>query len=114
MALLVTLVLEITCLLFVVNALWGGKYRRMNQGRVIFAGAICSALTLPYVWFIIPYLVPGYWDYMITAESSAVVVEAFVYVRILSWCYRRAFVVSLICNAVSFCVGLLLFALLAK
>lgn len=69
-----------------------------------------SALTHPYVWFVLPdVLLPslGYWGYVAAAESFAVLVEAGVCL-----CFgvpaRRALTVALAANLASFGAGLLL------
>jgi hypothetical protein len=69
-----------------------------------------SALTHPYVWFILPpLLVPklGYWGYVALVEVLVVIVEAAVFLC-LGVPRRRAFLVALAANALSFLAGLLL------
>lgn len=67
-----------------------------------------SAVTHPAVWFVFPALSLPYWAYFAIAETFAVVVE---------WLYLRAFgvpnalLLSLLANATSAGVGLILHAL---
>ncbi len=77
--------------------------------KIIIAGIFASMITLPYVWYILPILV--YWSYglqVIFSEVLAVVVEALFYGLFLIPRWKRAIVLSVICNAVSFFLMLLL------
>lgn len=71
---------------------------------------IASTLTLPFVWFVFPFLGLGSWVLQtMLAEIFAVVAEAVVYQRLfaqISW--KDAFLTSLLCNGISFSAGIIL------
>jgi len=75
--------------------------------RIITAGLVCTALTLPYLWFILPPFVDAA-CYLPVGECLVVLVEA----AILSWSleldWKVAGACSLVMNAASFFLGLLL------
>ncbi len=64
-----------------------------------------SLLTLPYVWFVIPRIVPGYFAALAVSEAFALFVEAFFYAVFgrlpLAFCLASSFA----CNALSFLAG---------
>ena len=75
---------------------------------LLFCGISLSLATLPYVWFIFPMLASGA-AYVALAELFAFSSEAIGYKFILRVDWRRASALSLICNACSFLLGLLIF-----
>jgi hypothetical protein len=82
---------------------------RLPWPRRLGAAFGTSALTHPCVWFVLPgLLVPliSYWGYLAVAESFAILLEALV-CRSLGAPWPRAFTASLVANAASCCVGLL-------
>ena len=84
------------------------KKQQLQTPQIIAAGLFASFATLPYVWFVFPYVWhwPGsavYWS-----ESFAFIVEAIFYRLFLKLDWKVAFIVSLICNAGSFLLGPLL------
>ena len=69
---------------------------------VVLAGVIATSLTLPYVWFIIPFFIRGRIPYLVVSEAFAVLVEGFIYCFILKIRLRVGLLVSLLANAASF------------
>jgi hypothetical protein len=106
---LVFTVLVEAAVFFPLYYFWLGKRSAAELLYGIFVCAAASVLTLPYVWFIIPAFVPDRTVYMISAEAFAFLLEAIIYRVLLKCRYREAFVLSLVCNAGSFGLGLLLF-----
>ena len=74
---------------------------------ILFTGIIASFATLPYVWFILPVFIPIHWMYIMVAESFAVIAETFILKEVLRINIIPAFITSLVCNMVSFGIGLL-------
>ncbi len=73
--------------------------------RIIGAGALCTALTLPYLWFVLPpYADAAY--YPLIGETMVVIVEAVVLNLVLGLGLKAAAACSLAMNAVSFLLGL--------
>lgn len=90
--------------------------------RLIIMVALASALTLPYVWFILPAFVPRGLAYILTAEISVTVVEALWYFFCLrpantpntskstlqqqrAAAFTTAVILSAVSNAFSYVVG---------
>jgi hypothetical protein len=105
-ALLLTLIIEIPIAIIVIKALY--KRREINTSKIILVGAIASALTLPYLWFILPAFIPNRVLYIWLGEASVVLIEAIIYNRLLKLKVVDAAVVSLIANVASVLVGLVL------
>jgi len=83
--------------------------RAQPRGRRLGAVTAANVLSHPAVWFVFPELLRPYLVMLVGAELWAVVSEALVYRLVfpeLRW--RRAFGVSLLANAVSLGLGLVL------
>ncbi len=76
---------------------------------IVFAGIIASVATLPYLWFIAPYFIKTKIFYHVFCELFAVLAESLIYYFVLRIGYLKALVYSLICNGVSYIIGLLVF-----
>ncbi|MBN1645682.1 hypothetical protein JW868_01435 [Candidatus Woesearchaeota archaeon] len=104
-SLIITLVIEIPVLLIIFR-----KYqKKKNVGvlKLVLVGAVASCLTLPYLWFILPVIVPSGF-YTFTSEVLAILVEMVIYRYFLEVGWKFALGVSITCNILSFSAGLLL------
>jgi hypothetical protein len=104
-ALLITVLSE-TLVLLILSFTWLRR-SRTSVGRILIAGILPSALTLPFVWFVFPLFLKAALLYILFSESTVIVVEAFIMKGILKLDLKRALVVSFICNVISFLVGIL-------
>jgi hypothetical protein len=75
--------------------------------RIAGVGALCTALTLPYLWFILPPYVDAA-QYVIVGETLVFLAEAFILNRLLGLKPAVALVCSFAMNLVSFLLGLVL------
>jgi len=75
--------------------------------KIIGTGALCTAITLPYLWFILPPYVDAAY-YIIIGETLVFLVEAFILNRLLGLKPTVALVCSFVMNAASFLLGLVL------
>ena len=75
--------------------------------HAVTAGLFASFMTIPYVWFVFPYLThwPSGLYPLIAAETFAFIVEALFYRAFLKVGWGTAFALSLICNVVSYFLG---------
>lgn len=105
-ALLLTLVIEIPVAIVFLKALF--KRREISIGKIILIGLLASALTLPYLWFILPAYISNRALYIWLGEASVILVEAVIYYRFLKLRLLDAGMVSLIANVASVVVGLVL------
>ena len=102
LSLLLTLLVEIPLLLLFVRLL--GKGRALPLSRVLFAGAIASIATLPYLWFLVPRLVPGQY-YMLAGEALAIAAEAVILSFVLELRPLACVAASALCNLGSWLAG---------
>jgi len=75
--------------------------------KIIFTGALCTALTLPYLWFVLPPYVDAAY-YPLIGECLVILAEAVILNRVLGLGWKQAGICSLIMNAASFFLGLFL------
>jgi len=101
-SLLFTLVIEIPILFIFVKYIF--KNKKLSLNKIIGTGIIASVLTLPYLWFILPPYVNTR-NYLLIGESLVIFVEALIYFSILDLNLKKAFIVSLIANIISFFIG---------
>lgn len=102
-----TLVVETAVLFLLLRLVF--KRSDLSTTKIIFAGALSSAATVPYVWFVFPYLTE--WSRntsLFVSEPLVFVVEALLYRAILKTNLRTSFLASLVCNLSSFVLGPLL------
>jgi len=105
-SLLLTIVIEIAVMLFLFRVLF--KNKEIGYIRLMFTGFVASFATLPYLWFILPvYLDQRLW-YIIIGESFAILMESFILFAMLRIKYVKSLLTSLICNAVSYLIGLMI------
>ena len=104
-ALLATVIIEV----FVVFLILRYKYKNYNNGSILFAGVVSSALTLPYFWFVLPSFISDRIMYIIVGETSIILIEAFIYFHLLKLKFSQALIISLVANIASILVGLVIF-----
>ena len=106
LSLLLTLAVEIPTVLILLRFFY--KEKLIKTPKVILAGFIASALTLPYFWFILPSYISDRGLYIIIGESLIVLIEMFLYNQLLNLNLKKAFVISFTANALSILIGLLM------
>ena len=108
-ALAVTVSVETLVLLLLARLAFRRLLPDLSISRLIFAGILCSAATLPYLWFIFPRFIHDRTLMIIIGELSVVLAEAGLYLLILGVDWKKAFILSAFCNAASMAAGLLFF-----
>lgn len=104
LAWIITVVSETVVLLVLFRKF--SKDTTTNAGLVITASIFASSLTLPYVWFVFPYLFLGHYSLsLILSEIFAWLAEAGFYKLSLRLTWKRALAFSLIANVVSYALG---------
>lgn len=106
LSLLLTLIVEVPIVLVLVRYIY--RYKNIKISTILFVGVLASALTLPYLWFILPAFVFDRNTYLIVGESLVILIEAIIYYKLFKLKPFDAFVVSLIANSASATLGLLL------
>jgi spore maturation protein SpmA len=74
--------------------------------QLVSAGIFASSLTLPYVWFVFPYLFLGKYSLSLgLSELFAWLVEALFYKMFLKISFKNAIIASFIANLLSYSLG---------
>lgn len=105
LALVTTWAIEIPVLVALVRVVF--RDRSLPLSRLLFAGFLCTALTLPYLWFVLPPFVDAAY-YPMIGETLVVVVEAIILNRVLALDMKRAVACSVIMNVLSYVSGFIL------
>jgi len=82
------------------------KKRESGWKNIVLAGIFASFATIPYVWFVFPYITK--WSYSTSlaySEPFAFLIEALLYRIFLKIDIRIALVVSLVANGLSYFLG---------
>ena len=105
LALCTTWCIEIPMLFVLIRYVFHDK--ALTAIRIIGAGGLCTALTLPYLWFILPPYVDAA-SYIVIGETLVVLVEAFILNRLLGLKPMVSIACSFVMNMASFLLGLVL------
>ena len=81
--------------------------RTVPVPKIIGTGALCTALTLPYLWFVLPPFVDAAY-YIIIGETLVFLAEAVILNRLLGLKPKIAVACSFVMNLASFLLGLYL------
>ncbi|MFZ2205302.1 MAG: hypothetical protein WAV23_01810 [Minisyncoccia bacterium] len=105
LSLLLTLIVEVPVVFVLLRYFY--KYKDIKTPTIFFVGVLASALTLPYLWFILPAFVFDRTIYLLLGESLVFLIEAFIYLKLLKLKPLDSFIVSLVANSASIVAGLL-------
>ncbi len=107
-SLTVTITIEILILFILIRFLFKLKKEEITNSYLFFTGFICSFATLPYLWFLLPLFLKTRMNYMIIGESSVVILETIILYYLLKISFKNCLIISFICNATSFLIGILI------
>ena len=102
LALMQTLVIETLLLLLFSKMVFKNRFSTKPVYFIIITGVIASSLTLPYVWFILPFLIRDRVRYIIISEVFAITAESLIFLFLFKVSYKFCFLLSFICNLFSF------------
>ncbi|HNW05712.1 MAG TPA: hypothetical protein PK655_03390 [archaeon] len=106
LSLLITVVIEVIVVFLISKFVF--KYNLKEQTNLMIVCVFASALTLPYLWFVIPpYIVANY--YLIVGELFVVVIEIIIYKLFTKANWLQAIVISVVANVMSFLLGLFIY-----
>lgn len=109
-ALALTVLVETAVLVFLARVVFKRGLPVISLPRLLFAGVFCSFATLPYLWFIAPWLFRSATPLSIVAgELSVALLEAAAYRFFLPINLGKAAIFSVACNLASVAIGLLIF-----
>ncbi|KRB56809.1 hypothetical protein ASD98_08975 [Flavobacterium sp. Root186] len=105
-ALLFTIFIE-TLILFL---LFKTKYKKLNitNKLLLITGFIASFSTLPYVWLVFPAFITSRFPYIAFSECFAILIESVIIYKLLKIDFKKALLASVVCNVISFSIGLLI------
>lgn len=106
-ALLLTILLETGVLWMALKIL--SKDQNYPLPRVLFAGFFASFSTLPYVWFVIPLWIHSKY-YLWVGEGGAIAIEALFFKQFFNLDWKKAFLISVLANLISYFIGIRLMA----
>lgn len=105
LALVTTWAIEIPVLIALIRLAFRDKTTPLL--KIIGTGMLCTALTLPYLWFVLPPYVDAAY-YPLIGETLVVLVEAGILNRLLGLKPAATVICSFSMNAASFLFGLVL------
>lgn len=103
LALVTTWAIEIPVLITLIRFVFRDK--TIPIIKIIGTGALCTALTLPYLWFILPPYVDAAY-YVIIGETLVFLAETLILSRLLGISGKVAMICSFLMNTASFVFGL--------
>jgi len=105
LALVTSLAIEVPVLIALVRLVF--RKENLTLTSIFSAGVLCTAVTLPYLWFVLPTYVDAAY-FLFVGEALVVAVEALILNRLLGLAPKTAIACSLIMNAASYGFGLIL------
>ncbi len=97
---LLTLALEIPVLILLLRS-------RVSVRDILVAGLIATTLTIPWLWFVLPFWLHGV-EHHVVGELAVTLVETIIFVHLLKQRWLRCLCVSVAANGFSYGMGLLL------
>ncbi len=102
LSLIITWTIEVPVLLVLVRLVF--RERAISPARILCTGLLCSALSLPYLWFVLPPYVDAAY-YPVAGELLAMAIEAVMINQVLGLDVKRSLACSVLMNAASFFLG---------
>ena len=107
-ALFLTVLIETITLFIVIRYLFKINNKKIGNIILIFLGIFCSTCTLPYLWFVLPAFIQNFYVLALIGEPAVFIIEAIIYYFVLNLGIKKSLIVSLLCNLMSFLIGLLI------
>lgn len=105
-ALVLTIIIETSVLFLLFKTVF--RTSSCNNWMLLFTGILASTATLPYLWFILPGFIKSRFYYLFIGEVSVAAFESLIIWVTLRTNYTKALIASVVCNATSFLIGLLI------
>lgn len=86
---------------------WWARDKDLPLSTVLGVGFMATALTLPYLWFVLPDFFSNRTVYVLVGESAVTLVEALMYRQFLKLSMGISLAVSATANVASIVVGLI-------
>ena len=105
-SLVLTIFIETIVLLFLFKVIF--IKLKTKTWIIILAGITASFATLPYLWFILPLFLKTKLLYKIVSEIFAILIESLIFLGFLRIDYKKALLISIICNSISYIGGIII------
>ncbi len=102
---IITLLVESGVIFILARRVFRLGKNSLSNSQLWMAGICASSLTLPYVWFVFPWLIANFTVAIVVAEVFALIVETVFYKFFLRISWKRAAVFSLVANFASYSIG---------
>ncbi|MFH1744748.1 MAG: hypothetical protein ABH881_01115 [bacterium] len=106
--LIITILAESIVVFLILRKILDVRKQSLSNAEIFLAIMFANLLTLPYVWFVSPYLFLNFSIAIWISEIFAFAVEAIFYKIYFKLSFRNAFFISLLANLFSFGLGKLL------
>jgi len=103
-----TLFIEIIIIYILIKCFCGDDGAKISNSLLFFTGFLSSFATLPYLWFIVPLFIKTRIQYILFGESFVILLESLIIFFLLRVNLKKSLSISLICNILSFVMGLIL------
>jgi hypothetical protein len=97
-SLVLTLIIEIPILIFLYRIIF--QLKKQSLLKLFVVGFLASALTLPYLWFVLPFYINTIY-YIYIGEILVFLVEALIYYEFLEIKLKKALIISFIANIIT-------------
>lgn len=106
--LLLTILMELPVLWLLLRRCSAGGQDGVSLSRIVAAGFLASFASYPYLWYVVPALIANRSLALVGGELFVAGVETLVYRAVLPLSWRRAMIVSLVCNLTTIVFGSLM------
>ena len=104
-ALLMTILIEAIVVTTMIRLAYRIPATSISWSKLLFCACFSSFATLPYLWFVLSNWITDFRLLAIIGEPLVVLVEGAFYWVVFRFTIRRAMLISLIANALSFFIG---------
>lgn len=104
-----TILTETACLFIITRKLFNIDKSLTPNSKIMFSGFIASFGTLPYLWFVLPWVIKDRLIFVIVGEIAVVLIEAMIYYFMLQLKPKRALIASILCNLASYALVFVLY-----
>lgn len=103
--LIITLLTESIVVFLLLRKFFKVEKQQLSNKEILSATIFASSLTMPYVWFIFPYLISNFIIAIWISEIFVVFVEMIFYKTYIRLTWKNAFLISFVANLISFGLG---------
>lgn len=107
MSLVVTLAVELPIVFYLIKYFYENK--SIEKIKICVVTLIASTLTLPYLWFVLPFFISNPALHIVIGELLVVCTEAVIFRFFFKLNLSKSLSISLIANLSSIVVGLIIF-----